>query len=85
MKLVLKVVDSLLEEVLLILMGVVPLVLKADLLMLLMGVFNVEELAEVFGCKFETQIPEDLMDPFLSVMNVFLRLRVTENGVSSKV
>ena len=86
MKVVLKVVDSLLEEVLLILMGVVPLVLTADLLMLLIGVFNVEELAEVFGCKFEAaQIPEDLTDPFLSVMNVFFRLRVTENGVSSKV
>ena len=85
MKVVLKVVDSLLEEVLLILMGVVPLVLTADLLMLLMGVFNVEELAEVFGCKFETQIPEDLTNPFLSLMKLFFRLRVTENEVSSKV
>ena len=78
-------VVSLLEEVSLILMEVVPLVLTAVLLMLLMEVFIVEELAEVFVCKFETQIPEDLTDPFLSVMNVFFRLRVTENGVSSKV
>ena len=45
-QLVLMVVVSLLEEVSLILMEVVPLVWTAVLLMLLMGVFIVEELAD---------------------------------------
>ena len=67
------------------LMEVVPLVLKVVLLMLLMGVFIEEELDTICGYRFETQMTEDLMDPFLSMMNVFLRLKVTEKGVSSKV